>query len=39
MDIAKEEKMHMGEFQTLLLQEDKEQVKKLEEGKRKLKNW
>jgi rubrerythrin len=32
MDIAKEEKTHVGEFQTLLLMEDKEQVKELEEG-------
>jgi rubrerythrin len=33
LDIAKEEKTHMGEFQTLLLMEDKEQVKELEEGR------
>ena len=33
LDIAKEEKTHMGEFQTLLLGIDKEQVKELEEGK------
>jgi len=36
MDIAKEEKTHMGEFQTLLLKEDKEQVKELEEGKKEV---
>ncbi len=33
LDIAKEEKEHVGEFQALLLQEDNEQVKELEEGK------
>jgi len=33
MDIAKEEKTHMGEFQALLLKEDDEQAKELEEGK------
>jgi len=32
LDIAKEEKTHVGEFQALLLREDKEQVKELEEG-------
>jgi len=36
MDIAKEEKTHIGEFQHLLLQEDKEQVKELEEGKKEV---
>jgi len=33
LDIAKEEKAHVGEFQALLLLEDKEQEKELEEGK------
>jgi hypothetical protein len=33
LGIAKEEKVHMGEFQTLLLREDKEQVEGLENGK------
>ncbi len=33
MDIAREEKTHVGEFQTLLLMEDVEQVKELKEGK------
>ena len=33
LDIAKEEKTHVGEFQTLLLKLDKEQVKELEAGK------
>jgi rubrerythrin len=33
LDIAKEEKTHVGEFQALLLKEDKEQEKELEEGR------
>ena len=33
LDIAKEEKTHVGEFQALLLKYDEEQVKELEEGK------
>ncbi len=37
LDIAKEEKTHVGEFQTLLLREDKEQEKELEEGKKEVK--
>jgi rubrerythrin len=37
LDIAKEEKTHVGEFQTLLLKEDKEQEKELEEGKKEVK--
>ena len=32
-DIAREEKTHVGEFQTLLLMLDKQQVKELEEGR------
>lgn len=36
LDIAKEEKTHAGEFQTLLLKEDKEQVEELEHGKREV---
>jgi len=36
LDIAKEEKTHMGEFQTMLLKLDKEQVKELEEGKKEV---
>jgi len=36
MDIAKEEKTHMGEFQTLLLKEDTEQVEELEHGKKEV---
>jgi rubrerythrin len=37
LDIAKEEKTHVGEFQALLLQLDKEQDEELEEGKKELK--
>jgi len=33
LDIAKEEKTHVGEFQALLLMLDKEQVEELEKGK------
>ena len=36
LDIAKEEKTHVGEFQTLLLQIDPEQVSELEEGKKEV---
>ncbi len=36
LDIAKEEKTHVGEFQALLLKEDKEQLKELEEGKKEV---
>lgn len=37
LDIAKEEKTHVGEFQTLLLNRDKEQAKELEAGKKEVK--
>jgi rubrerythrin len=33
LDVAKEEKTHVGEFQTLLLREDAEQVEELQHGK------
>lgn len=33
LDIAKEEKEHVGEFMTMLLSADKEQVEELEEGR------
>jgi len=36
LDIAKEEKTHVGEFQTLLLELDKEQVQELEKGKKEV---
>lgn len=35
-DVATEEKTHVGEFQALLLREDKEQVTKLEGGKKEV---
>ena len=37
LDIAKEEKTHLGEFQTLLLKLDKEQVKELKKGEKEVK--
>ncbi len=36
LDIAKEEKTHIGEFQTLLLTLDKEQAEELEKGKKEI---
>ena len=36
LDVAKEEKTHVGEFQALLLMNDKEQVKELEEGRKEV---
>jgi len=36
LEIAREEKTHVGEFQALLLKEDKEQQKELEEGKKEV---
>ena len=33
LDVAKEEKTHVGEFQALLLKEDAEQERELEAGK------
>ena len=36
LNIAKEEKTHVGEFQALLLREDKEQVKELENGRKEV---
>jgi rubrerythrin len=38
LDVAREEKTHVGEFQTLLLMRDKEQEKELEEGKKEVKD-
>jgi rubrerythrin len=37
LDIAKEEKTHMGEFQALLLKRDLQQVEELEKGKEEVK--
>ena len=36
LDVAEEEKTHVGEFQALLLEIDKEQMKELEEGKKEV---
>jgi rubrerythrin len=36
LDIAKEEKTHMGEFQTMLLKKDKELVRELENGRKEV---
>jgi rubrerythrin len=36
LDIAKEEKTHVGEFQAILLREDKEQVKELKDGQKEV---
>jgi rubrerythrin len=36
LDVAKEEKTHIGEFQTMLLDRDGEQVEELEEGKKEV---
>ena len=36
LDVAKEEKEHVGEFLSLLLQTDSEQGKELESGKREV---
>jgi len=33
LDVAKEEKEHVGEFQTMLLEKDPQQVEEMEEGK------
>jgi rubrerythrin len=36
LDIAREEKTHVGEFMTLLLEKDKEQVRELEKGRKEI---
>ena len=36
LDVAKEEKTHVGEFQALLLRKDQEQEKELKEGKKEV---
>ena len=36
LDVAKEEKTHMGEFQAILLKFDSEQVRELEAGKKEV---
>lgn len=37
LDIAKEEKTHVGEFQTLLLEKDQEQVSEMKKGEEEVK--
>ena len=37
LDVAKEEKTHVGEFLALLLEKDKEQAEELEKGKEEVK--
>lgn len=39
LDIAKEEKTHVGEFQALLLKLDKEQEEELKAGKKEVEKW
>jgi rubrerythrin len=36
LDVAREEKTHVGEFQALLLMEDKQQEEELKEGKKEV---
>jgi rubrerythrin len=36
LDVAREEKTHVGEFEAFLLMEDKQQEKELEEGKKEV---
>jgi len=36
LEVAKEEKTHVGEFQALLLKLDKQQVEELEKGKKEV---
>lgn len=36
LDVAREEKTHVGEFQTLLLIEDEEQVRELTQGRKEV---
>ncbi len=36
LDVAREEKTHVGEFQTLLLKRDPEQVAELEKGRKEV---
>ncbi|MEM0008207.1 MAG: ferritin family protein [Candidatus Bathyarchaeia archaeon] len=38
LEIVREEKTHVGEFQTLLLKEDKEQIEELEKGRKEVEN-
>jgi len=36
LDVAREEKTHVGEFQTLLLRKDQQQRKEMEEGEKEI---
>jgi len=36
LDVAKEEKEHVGEFETMLLERDQEQVEEMAEGKKEV---
>ncbi|MEA1924722.1 MAG: demethoxyubiquinone hydroxylase family protein [Candidatus Altiarchaeota archaeon] len=36
LDVAREEKTHVGEFQTLLLRRDPEQVEEMEKGRKEV---
>lgn len=36
LEVAREEKTHVGEFQALLLKEDKEQVEEMEKGRKEV---
>ncbi|MEM0057313.1 MAG: ferritin family protein [Candidatus Bathyarchaeia archaeon] len=36
LEVAREEKTHVGEFQALLLEEDREQVQELEKGRKEV---
>lgn len=36
LDVAREEKTHVGEFLALLLEKDKEQVREIESGKKEV---
>jgi len=36
LDVAREEKTHVGEFQTLLLRKDPQQRKEIEEGEKEI---
>ena len=36
LDVAKEEKTHIGEFQTLLLKQDEEQLRELKAGRKEV---
>lgn len=36
LEVAREEKTHVGEFQAMLLREDREQVKELDDGRKEV---